>query len=405
MSSTPRTVTSEDVPSWLGSMMRTFFRPPVAEMVEHYRTAIDLSRALGVFDDGEAVATLRSVAQEFTVPGLETIPVSALTNVTVAATHRRRGILTDMITRDLSSSAERGEVASILVASEWPIYGRYGYGPAVFSNRLSVDTTAIRFTQPVMGAVEFCDTDEFDRVAPAIYDRHRRQQPGSILRDEHWWDRDLRRALGGADVNKSFQAIYRAPSGEEEGYVMWMPEPKVDDMRTETSLRVEALVSTTTRAYHALWHFLCTSDLQRSVTAALRPVDEVLPLLLDDGRRVRTLGQHDFVWVRLLDVPRALSARTYGTSGSLVIDVQDSLAHAHGRYRLSAEGSVAQCERTTDAADLRVSVAALGSVYLGGMSWAAHADAGAVNEETPGALELSDRLFRTARAPWNNTWF
>lgn len=386
-------------------MMRTFFRPPVDEMVEHYRTAIDLSRALGVFEGDEAVATLRSAAQEFTVPGLQSIPVSALTNVTVAATHRRRGILTDMITRDLASSAERGEVASILVASEWPIYGRYGYGPAIFSNRIKVDTTKIRFTQPVVGAVHFCRAEEFDGVAPAIYDRHRRQQPGSILRDGYWWDRNLRRAFSGSDVNKSFQAIYRSPTGDDEGYVVWVPEPKDNDMRTETSLRVEALVATTARAYQALWHFLCTSDLQRSVTAALRPVDELLPLLLDDGRRVRTLGQHDFVWVRLLDVPRALSARTYGTSGSVVFDVHDPLGHAHGRYRLSVEGSGAMCERTTDAADLSVSVAALGSVYLGGMTWSAQADAGAVREETSGALRLADQLFHTARAPWNNTWF
>jgi len=106
-----------------------------------------------------------------------------------------------------------------------------------------------------------------------------------------------------------------------------------------------------------------------------------------------------------LDVPRALSARTYGTSGSVVFDVHDPLGHAHGRYRLSVKGIGAMCERTTDAADLSASVAALGSVYLGGMTWSAQADAGAVREETSGALRLADQLFHTARAPWNNTWF
>jgi predicted acetyltransferase len=367
---------------------------------------VDLERAWGAFDGGHVVGTLRSFATAFTVPGPEELPVAALTSVTVAPTHRRQGLLTEMITSDLRASAARGEPAGILIASEFPIYGRFGYGPAVEAAAYSVDLSAVRFLQPDEGTVEMVDLATMRKEAPVVFDRFRSSQPGSIERNERWWDRTLHQVeVPGADPPRGYQVIYRSPGGDTEGYVRYRAKEEWNAMRPRGLLTVDELCAVTPAAYRRLWRYCCEVDLVTKVEAIDRSVVELLPWLLADGRAVRQTGRFDFVWVRVLDVGRTLSARRYATEGRLVIDVVDTMGFATGRYALDGGPGGATCTRTDAVADLSMDVAALGSLFMGAVSPHTLAAVGSVDEHHPGALARADAMLRSTPTPWCTTWF
>lgn len=400
-----RPIVAEEMTAWLGQRGVGFMRNEPDGMSEYFLTLVDLARTRGAFDGKAVVGTLRSFATELTVPGPATVPASALTNVTVAPTHRRNGILTAMITEDLRESAARGEAVAILIASEYPIYGRYGYGAATDVARYELNHSQARFLQPPRGTVELVDLATLRVEAPGVYDRFRRAQPGSIVRPDDWWDRATHATpVPGMEPRKGFQAIYRSPSGEVDGYLLYKGAFDSEDMRKSGTLTVEELTAVTDDAYQALWSFCSGVDLLTRSVAQNRSVDELLPLLLEDGRALRLLGQHDFLWIRILDVRAALSGRRYDTEDRLVIEVVDELGLASGRFALEAGTTGSSCTVTTDEPDLDVPVASLGAAYLGGTSWARLRAAARVTERRDGAIERADRLFAST-APWSNTWF
>jgi predicted acetyltransferase len=311
-----------------------------------------------------------------------------------------------MITADLRASAARGEPVGILIASEYPIYGRFGYGAAVEAATYSVDLASVRFLEPDDGSVELVDLATLRKEAPALYDRFRSAQPGSIERDERWWDRVLHQVeVPGADPPKGFQAIYRSPGGEAEGYVRYHATEEWDSMRAKGLLTVDELLTVTTAAYRRLWRYCCEIDLVTKVEAGNRSAAELLPWFLADGRAVRQTGRYDFVWVRILDVCGALSARRYPVEGRLVIDVVDPLGFATGRFALEGGPDGATCTRTDATADLSMGVAALGSAYMGDVSLHTPAASGAIDDHRSGVLARADAMFRSHPAPWCNTWF
>jgi predicted acetyltransferase len=390
----------------MAQMGRGFHFEVASGLPEYYLATIDLNRTLASFDGARIVGTLRSFETALTVPGPREVRASALTNVTVAPTHRRQGRLTEMIEADLRASVERGEVVSILIASEYPIYGRFGYGPAVETARYIVDTRTTSFRRPASGSVEVVDRATLRREGPGLYDQVRASTPGAIERPGHWWDRTLRQVeVPGDDPPKGQVALYRGPAGSLEGYVIYEGKSGWDGMRPDGTLNLTELLSVTPEALHGLWSFCCGIDLLSTINAGLRPTDEVLPYLLHDGRTVKLESRADFVWVRVLDVCGALGARTYECAGNLVLEVVDELGIAGGRFALEGGPDGATCEPTTAPADISVRVDVLGSLYLGGVSLRTLQLAGRADEHRPGAVAIADAMFRTARAPWCTTWF
>jgi predicted acetyltransferase len=334
------------------------------------------------------------------------VTVAALTNVTVAPTHRRQGLLSDMIAGDLRATVERDEPVGILIASEYPIYGRFGYGAAIEGAAYTVDTVATRFRRPGSGHVELVDLGTLRAEAPGLFERFRAMQPGSIDRDARWWDRVLHQVdVPGAKPPKGYQALYRSPAGELEGYVRYQARQEWDHMRQKGELTVDELVAVTPAAYEGLWRYCCAVDLVTTVRAGDRPVDEGLGWLLEDARVVRQTGRYDFVWIRVLDVVGALSARRYAVDGRLVVEVTDTLGFAGGRYALEGGPSGATCVRTDKAADVSMPVDVLGSLYGGGVSALALHRAGRIDEHEPGAIDRADVMFRSSPTPWCTTWF
>jgi predicted acetyltransferase len=402
-----RRATREDAESYQ-RCVSTAFLDPAGDDAARARFWLDvmkadLDRSWGAFDGGQAVGTLRSLPFELTVPGGRTVPADGVTGVSVAATHRRRGLLTGMMAADLDQAVARGDTVSILLASEWPIYGRYGFGPATDAFRWEIDRRAAACPPPA-GRLDAVTGREARALAPAVWDRARLRTAGGLSRPEPRWDRDfgLVHAEGGTPDWSGRAVVHRDAAGEPDGYLLWhsgWPDtgPVV--------LTVDELVAADDAAWADLWRFALAVDLVDTVRAARRPVDEPLPWLLGDGRAARVVGRDDELWVRLLDVPAALGARSYTTSGRVVLEVRDEAGHAAGRFLLDATPEGATCTATGAGADLTLPVTALGSAYLGGHRLGALAAAGLVDEHTAGALAVADRLLATDRAPFANLHF
>jgi len=373
---------------------------------DYFADTIDLDRTWAAFDGSAVVGTLRSFATALTVPGPRDVSAAALTNVTVAPTHRRQGRLSQLIEADLRASAARGEAVGILIASEYPIYGRFGYGPAAETARYTVDTRGLHFRDAVRGTVELTDRAALRKDAPALYDRYRATQPGAIERPGDWWDRVLRQVeVPGDEPAKGQVAVYRSADGVLEGYVRYEGKGDWDGMRPQGTLQLRELLSVSPEAYAALWSYCSTIDLLTTIDASERPVDEVLPYLVTDARAVKFTSRNDFVWVRVLDACGALAGRAYGTEGRLVLDVVDTLGLTQGRVALEGGPDGASCAPTTKDPDLTVPVDVLGSLYLGGVAARTLALAGRLDEHRSGAVATADAMFRTSRAPWCSTWF
>ncbi|WP_329120576.1 GNAT family N-acetyltransferase [Streptomyces sp. NBC_01465] len=404
-----RTITEAEVAGWRRALDTGFLRPPFVgdEAVASFLAHADLTRTRGAFDGPRCVATFRSFAQELTVPGGAVLPADAVTNVTVSPTHRRRGLLSRMMAADLAAAKERGDVVATLIAAEYPIYGRYGFGPAAQTTQWTVDVprTGIdpRWSGPDDGGrVDLVDGADVFKLGPELHDRVRKLRAGAVSRDERWWKLNTGLlANPGHSWTEPFYAVYRSAAGEVEGLLVYRADDRWGDAKQpQNTAAVAGLIAVTPAAERALWTYVCSVDWITTVTSGDRAPDDLLPLLLPDPRAARITTQADFLWVRLLDVVRALEARTYTVSASLVLEVGDGDGLSAGRYRLDASPDGAVCAPSSESPDVTLDVRELGALYLGDESAVRLAALGRIGEETAGAVATLEALFRTAVRPW-----
>ncbi|MFI6414893.1 GNAT family N-acetyltransferase [Streptomyces sp. NPDC050585] len=404
-----RTLTEADTADWIRALHTGFVRPPTPspEEVAVRLPHLDLARTRGVFDAGRCVATFRSFAQEVTAVGGAPVTATAVTNVSVSATHRRRGLLSRMMEAEFAEARERGDVLATLIAAEYPIYGRFGFGPAAWYTQWKVDLRRAaldpRWSGPEDGGrIDLVDGEALRKLGPEVYEAARAARHGMVSRCTRDWERRTGWNLVPDDTwREPFHATYRAASGVVEGYVTYAADEGWDDGNQPLlTLTVRDLVAATPAAERALWRYVCAIDWVTFVKSGHRAPDDLLPMLLPDPRAARVVTHSDMLWVRVLDVIRALEARTYGTAGSLVLDVRDAAGIAGGRYRLDAAPEGASCARTAQAADLTLDVAELGALYLGDESVERLVALGRVEESAPGAAARADALFRAARRAW-----
>ncbi len=409
-------VPADAVGPWTRAMAATFLGDPdgdgTARRIELLSRQWDPARSWGVRDRGRWVATLRTESRRLSLPGdsgwCPELAVDAVTNVTVAATHRRRGLMSRMLEDALRAARERGDAVSILIAAEWPIYGRFGYAPATAGADY-----LFRRSRPgarcagAPGAVRQVERAEFGAVAPAVFAAACRRWPGQVNRDPEWWHRVL--GLEGYPPSDSLPHHWLIHEGEHgpDGLLAWRATGDFGLIPPLATAEVWDLTAATGAAYRDLWAYLSGIDAVDDIRLSDRPVDEPVRWLLDDARTLVMTQQVDFLWLRLLDVPAALSARRYAAPGDLVLEVIDEDVHrfASGRYRLTANGDAVQCAPTGDPPDVEITQQALATIYLGGFRLEPLLLAEAAAERTPGALTRLDLMFSTARTPWNATWF
>ncbi|MDQ4132955.1 MAG: GNAT family N-acetyltransferase [Actinomycetota bacterium] len=404
-----RPITEDELPAFARTVYQGFGVQADDEEVEEVRLSIELDRTLAIFDGGRPVATAGVLSVRLTLPGATTVPAAAVTVVAVLPTHRRRGMLTALMSRQLDDVAAAGEPVAVLLASESVIYGRFGYGPATEVATVEIERAhaAIADPSPPVGDIRLVEVDDLPTQLPEIHARYCAQQPGEISRPPGWWQaffRDYEHNREG--LTARFAVVYDGPGGRPEGYLTYRMKGDPWAALPEKILQVEDLVAQTPRARAALWRYCLAVDLVQLVRAPAVPVDEPLRWILRDSRRLQTTGVHDFLWVRLVDVAAALSARRYATADGLVFDVADGFrASQAGRYRLDGGPDGAECRRTDESADLRLDVADLGSLFLGGVRATTLARAGRIVELKAGALRRADALFGSDPMPYCSTEF
>jgi predicted acetyltransferase len=380
------------------------------QQVEDERLITEYDRMIGVVDGGQFVAGAGAYSFEHTLPGCTTIPVAGVTWVGCLPSHRRRGVLTSMMRHQLDDVAARGESVAILTASEAVIYGRFGYGLSSQLSWAKVSKKRSSFVREpqTSGRIRYVWGDERTKVIPPVFDEWRRLRPGSVDRNEGKWKGyllDRERDRDGA--SEAFTVVHEDDNGAADGYAWYRIRHGREYVPNAIVAREVIAIDPEVEA--ALWRFLLDLDLADELEAQLQPLDSALPMRLADYRAYRVTFIGDFLWTRVLDAPAALSARRYGTDGSLVIDVVDEFrpdGAANGRFRLDASPEGASCkpvDRSVDP-DISVSAAGLGSAYLGGVSWTTLAAAGRASG-TRETLHRADLLFSSTPLPFCNTGF
>ncbi|MFI7018750.1 GNAT family N-acetyltransferase [Streptomyces sp. NPDC050164] len=403
-----RPITEAEFADWLRAVNTGFLRVPALseEEIEGRRERFVPGRYLGAFDGGRCVATFRSFDQELTVVGGARVPADAVSGVTVHATHRRRGLLSRMMARDLAAAKDRGDVVATLIAAEYPIYGRYGFGPATWMSEWTVDVPRAgldaRWAGPADGGrIDLVDGEDVRKLGPDLHERLCRLQPGAIDRDELWWKWNTGAVRVDPSWKQPFFAVYRSASGEVEGMAAYDVDDNWGDGKQPlNTATVRWLIGVTPAAERALWQYLCSIDWVVQVKSGWRAPDDLLPHVLPDPRAARITSLADWLWVRILDVAGALQARTYDGEGTLVLEVAGVDGLTGGRYRLEASGDGASCTPTTESAELTLGLVELGALWLGDESAVRLAALGGVREERAGAARKADALLRTSRRPW-----
>ncbi|MBO0654635.1 GNAT family N-acetyltransferase [Streptomyces triculaminicus] len=362
---------------------------------------------LAMTADGRPVGTAGAYSFELTLPGEIIVPASGVTAVGVLPSHRRQGVLSAMMRHQLAELRARGEFLSVLLASEALIYGRFGYGPATYTQRLTVPRHQAAFALPRArgtadapatgsdtGSIELLRRAECGAILEEVYDRYRRAQPGALSRPHRWW------ALGAGRPPVSpaprYVAVHRDADGVPDGYASYSLE--------SGTLTVDETIATDDAVSAALDRFVLGHDLVTQVVFKHLPPGHPLRWQLADFRAGQ-VSDDDWLWVRLLDVPRALTARGWFTDGELVLDVDDPFLGEHGRYLLTVRDGKADCVPTDREPDLSLDVRDLGSVYLGGTAPSTLVRAGHIRAHHPGAAALADALFRADRPPHCLHWF
>jgi predicted acetyltransferase len=302
-----------------------------------------------------------------------------------------------MMDTQLRDVHERGEPIAALWASEETIYARFGYGIASWVGELTVPHEWDAFAVPLEpgGTTRFVTPEEARELFPPVYEAVRRQRPGMTSRSETWWDdRQLRLPEHESSAPRRFVVL--EIDGVPQGYAIYRTHFSFDGGSATSRLAVKEALGATPRATAAIWRFLLDVDWMGSVEVSLVPPDHPLFLLLATPRRIR-YRMGDGLWVRLVDLPAALAGRVYGEGAPLVLEVRDAICEWNdGRWRLDGGA----CEPTDEEADLALDVGALGSAYLGAVSFSQLREALRVEELREGAIERADALFAGRPLPW-----
>ena len=403
-----RPLEPDDLSSYLDDMGVGFGAETHAAEAEHERPLIEFDRFISAFDGDQRVGTSGAYSLRLSVPGGE-VATSGITGVTVRPDRRRRGILRQMMDWLLADARRRGEPVAVLIASEAAIYHRFGFGMSTTATSFSIDRMRTRFREPVelgeRADIRLVRPDEAARTFAAMYDQTRLAIPGALSRTEPKWTKWLvadaewmRRGDG-----PKFLAQLEV-DGEPRAYAIYRFNMDWDMTGPRSTLFVQEVIGLDPESERAMWQWLFSMDLVGTITSRRQPNPHPLQQWLIEPRRL-ALTVNDGMWLRILDVPAALAARTYVGGGTLVLEVtDDSIDSNAGRWHLVVVDGHATVTPTTATADLELDIRTLAEVYLGAFRFGDLAVAGKVRGQ-PGHLMAADALFTPPRAPWNSTQF
>ncbi|MCX6501016.1 MAG: GNAT family N-acetyltransferase [Microbacterium sp.] len=356
-------------------------------------------RLLGVRDPSGPVpqwpvGTFSSWIGMLSVPGGE-VPSCAISSVTVAPTHRRRGIARAMMEGELRVAASLGVPVASLTASEAPLYGRYGFAAAASVAEVDIDIKRTGWAGPTpAGRVDFITREGWRAVVPEVFERVRVARGGEFSMPDGHWDR-FAGTRADAEHPERLRAVQVTdPSGVVRGAALYTVTENEADF-TKSRVDVQSLITDGDDAYAALWRFFVELDLVQIVHAAELSIDEPLLWMLTD-RRAATVTVYDHHYVRILDVPAALQARRYRRSGRILLVITDPLGIAEGRFVMTVDDDgtavvVPAGARATATITVEAGIAELSALLLGQVSARVLAAAGRIRATDAAAF---DDVFR-----------
>lgn len=393
-----RAIGPDEYPEMVRTMGLAFgFDPPEDD---HFRHLLPLERTVVGFDGSAMVSTAAAFSLEMTIPG-GTIPCGGTTVVSVAPSHRRQGLLRGMMRAHLDEVLEREEPIAALWASDSAIYGRFGYGQAALSYDVTVQRDHVDFHRlaPQPAPVRIIDAPEAEKLFVPFYEEIRTATPGFYARSPVWWEH---RALADPEHRREGATAYRfgvvdGPGGIE-GYVQYRIKSDWDDSHGAGKVLVKDLFATTPESWAGLWSYVLNHDLISETMASHRSAQDPLFDLLAGTRRAKA-QRFDSLWVRVMDVPRALEARSYSAPIDLVLEVNDLLGDINGRYRLVASADGAECSRTDAEPAITLDAEDLGGIYMGRSRLRTLARVGRLQGD-PEPLSTADAGFTWEPQPW-----
>ncbi|MGN5239153.1 GNAT family N-acetyltransferase [Rhodococcus sp. SJ-3] len=363
---------------------------------------LEVGRTFGAFIDGALVGTVDATSGSLVLPGGERVPHAGVTHIGVLPTHTRRGVVTSLVRRQLRDAHDRGDVVASLRASEATIYGRFGYGIASTSTTLEVESCrgVLHPGVPAGGPVRFAELPDSWDLLERIYSEHATDRPGRIERTSFWWASQRFRSLSGN--GPTYVAVHGSP-GAEDGFIRYRPENTGAWFGgRDRTIVVSDFFAPTAESHAGLVRFLLSLDLVDRIVFDAVPADDPLPWMLTDHRGAHVRSVSDETWLRILDVSRALGARSFAGAGNVRIAVTDPVfAENNGVFEISADGVA-----TSDGhAQLEVGVAELGSLLLGGVGCHELAAAGRIRVHDRESLRVAAALFAWPLAPFAGTMF
>lgn len=393
-----RTATDDDLGPLVKLASNAFLKDAEEGYEEYIRPIWEPDRTHVMTDGERLVGTAGVLTRDMTVPGA-VVPTAHVTAVSVASTHRRRGILRRLMAAQLADVRDRGEPIAALWASEGAIYGRFGYGLASWHAAYTISRLEMTVPGEPAGSLWQEEPRDVTSELAAVYERVRRDRPGLSDRPGPWWEHltaDPRWDRGG---RSSLRAVLYRVDDRVDGYALWRVKGGWSDTGPNGEVTVVEVAADGAEAYAALWRFLLSIDLTRTVKFELGAVDEPLAQIVTNPSGLG-LTVEPALWVRVVDVAGALESRRYAAPVDVVLEVTDAVIPDNtGRWHLAGNGSSAKCQPTGAAPDLSVDVRDLGAAYLGGTSLATLAAAGRVTEHRPGTLGAASVAFGWHRAP------
>ena len=335
--------------------------------------------------------------------GAGLVPVWMITDVTVSPAHRRRGLLTRLMNADLGAAVAGGFPLAALTASEASIYGRFGFGPATFRDKVRVGlgpTFALR--REITGVrVEIVAPEVLGTIPEDDFTVVHEHTRGSISRPSFYgpWVRgDLDPETGEPD-KRVHCAVALDGDDRPVGHVSWKHIGRKDGRST---IELVDLVGRTTDAHLALWQFVAGIDLVEAAEVSM-PGNDPLRWALRDLRTIHVVGREDLLWLRVLDVPAALMARPWRGTGTVALEVADPLGHAAGRWTVTVRDGVPSVE--ADGRDgVHLDAESLASLYLGAVDVDTLVAAGRIGGDAEGIATLGTLLADTV-PPATRTFF
>lgn len=397
--------------AWLEAVSRGFLDTERTEVQRQaYFDHTAHRRKVAVFDADAPqpeipVATFASWGTELSLPGA-TVPACAISSVTVAPTHRRRGLLRQLMAGELRTAASLGFPLAALTVSESSIYGRFGFGAAVAAAEWEIDVRRAGWVGPAAsGRIDFVGKERGRELAELLHARIRPGMTGEVTMPGGAWDRAFGTRPDAEKADRLRVLQFRGDGGQVDGIVLYTVTENEADFAS-SSIHVNMLLAATDAAYAGLWQFLLSMDLISTIHVSELAVDEPLWWMLADQRAAK-ISLRDHHYLRVLDVPAALGARRYGAADTLVLDIDDPLGIAGGTFVMTVDDAGAAALDPVDAAPVgellvRLGVTELSAILLGGVSPVTLAKAGRVHSDDPARVA---RVFATTEAPRLSFWY